>query len=139
MNVHSGADKQTREGNSVADLLHQGSCRSEGGRGHERATVVVHDYTDGNVHSRHDGLAVDERLCEVTRVAHLGDDVEVGGDTCVGEDDGRQRGESAGSVGVAEELVVGYEGAFLGCCRWSVLDTNGYGQDQDWSVLVTRR
>lgn len=87
MNVHGGADNQTQDRNSVADLLKQRSSRSKSGRCDVGAAVVVDDDTDGDVCRGHDALAPDQGLGEVTGLAHFGHDVEVRRHTSVGEND----------------------------------------------------
>jgi hypothetical protein len=128
VNEQRCADNETRQRKSVADLLHQDTCRTEGRRCDVGAAEVVDNNTNSNVDGGHDALAVDKRLGVVAGFAHLRHNVEEGRCTSVCEDDGRNCCESIGGLGAAEKVVIRLPGAGLGSQRGAVLNSNGDGQ-----------
>lgn len=67
----------------------------------------------------------------MTRVAHLGGDVEEGRRAGVGEDDGRTSRDRLGETGLAEQLVIGLPWAGLWRSGRTVLKADGDGHGED--------
>lgn len=135
MSVECSRDNQTRKSQAVADLLDGLSSRSESRRSDIGTAVVVDNNTDNDVNNSDDALAKDQSLLVVLRLSHLSSDGEEDGSSAVGKDecgDGRH-GLSEGR-GV-EELVVGLPDTILGGKVRAVLNTNGDGDDEDYSLL----
>lgn len=131
MDNQSRGHDQAGKSEAVADPLHGGASRAQGGRGDERAAEVVDDAPDGDVGGRDTALADDQGAGVVTGVPHLGHDGEEGRRAGEGEDQGGQRRRGLGEGRAPDDLVVRSPVALLGRGGRSILDSYGDGDGKD--------
>lgn len=132
MNEKQRADQQTGQSESIAHFLDDWTSRAKSRGGNVGAAEVVDHNSDRKVVYGDDALAEEERSVEVTGLSHLGGDGEEGGGTGVSEHDGADGGNGAGEVWVTDDLVVWNPDSVLGSGCWSVLETDGDSDDQDY-------
>lgn len=135
MSVEGSRDNQTRKSQTVADLLDSLSSRSESRRSDVGTAVVVDNNADNNVNDSDDALAKDQSLLVVLGLSHLSRNREEDGSSAVGEDEGGDGGHSLSEGRGVEELVVRLPDTILGGEVGAVLNTNGDGNDEDYSLL----
>lgn len=114
-------DDKTRKRETVAHALEKRSSGAESWGRNERAAVVVYHDSDKQVHCGHEALAGEHGFIVVFWIAHFRDDGEETGGSGVGEDECVDGAECFDEGGVADEFVVGFVDAGLGCCCGSFL------------------
>lgn len=135
MSVESSRDDQTGKSQAVADLL-DGLTSGTQSRGSDIGTaVVVNNDTDNDVDNSDNSLAKNKRLLVVLGLTHLGGDREEDGSTAVGEDESGDGRHSFGEGRGVEQLVVGLPDTLLGGKVRAFLNTDGNGNDKDWTLL----
>lgn len=125
------ADNQTWQRESIADLLHRRARRTKSRRCNVRSTVIVHDTSDGDIDGSHDTLTNNQCFRILTRVAHLGDDVEKGWCASICENNRGYGGKGFGRLWVGEQLIVRFPWASSnGCVGRLILYPDSDCQDQ---------
>lgn len=76
MGVDRDRDKETRNSDSVSDLLDHHSCGTQGGIGQVLSAKVVYDDTDGEVGAGADGLTGVENPVVLSGFFHFSHDAE---------------------------------------------------------------
>lgn len=137
MNEQHAASHETRKGDAVADLLHRHTGRTKGGRGNERAAVVVHNDADNEVDEGHHDLGDNEGLGVVARVAHLRGDREKGGGSGKREDNGRDGRHGLRESRLSKQLPVGLVHTRLWCSGRSILHTHGNREREHCDTLAS--
>jgi len=135
VSVECSRHNQTRESQTVADLLDGLSSRSESGRSDIGTAVVVDNNADNDVNNSDDALAKDQSLLVVLGLSHLSSDREEDRSSAVGKDKSGDSRHGLSEGRSVEELVVGLPDTILGGKVGAVLNTNGDGNDEDYSLL----
>lgn len=136
MNEQHAAGDQARKRETVADLLHQDTCRSESGGSDIRPAVVVDNNANDKVYNSDCSLRDDEGPSVKTGVTHLGGDREESRAASECKDHGCHCAHRFLERRIANDFVVGLVYTRLGSSIGSVLDTNGDGESEYWTLLV---
>lgn len=132
--VDAKSDEESGDGESVGNLLHEGTSGAEGGVGDVLAAVVVDDDADDGVDDVEDAHREAHGLLVGAGVTHLGDNAKVGGGGGEGEDnrvDSAHGGGKGRVVGDPEVLGPGAGGVLLGGKVGALLDTDGDSESED--------
>lgn len=138
MSDDHGGDDEAGKRQAVADLLHNGTRRSQSRRCDIRAAVIINYSSDGDVCNGHNRLASKERSSVVFWLSHLSRDGKKGRGASKGKDVRGNRGDAVDKVGRADDLVVRLPWTFRGG-GGPILNTDGNGNAEDCLGDVSQR
>lgn len=131
MRVDDASNKQTWDGETITDLLHQDTSRSQGGAGNVLTSVVVDNRSDNEVDHGDSRLADQDTFGVILDVPHLTDNVEETWCSGVSEDDDVESVDSVNESRVGGSLDDDFERTSLGCGTGSIGDTTSDSQGDD--------